>query len=113
MMDEQQMATIYDRLRETEAQTREQNIRINSLCEKIDSFSNIVDRFFAVEEKRSERMWKVIAVLAGAVVSLAIGPKAATKIFEAWRNGQAVSHYEAIPWSDRDATTRFTSFVVA
>lgn len=102
MSEEKKIADIYDRLRETEAQTREQNIRIEALCKRIDGFSDVVDRFFAVEDKRSERMWKVIAALIGAVVCMAVGPKVTKEIMQTW-SGQAQATSYAIPWDSRNA----------
>jgi len=53
-LHEKRFCEIYDRLRETEAQTREQNTRLGALCDRIEAFSSVTDRFFELEDKRHQ-----------------------------------------------------------
>ena len=79
---------VFNRLRETEAQTREQNVRIDNLCNRLDNiteaFTTNVDAHERRSEARERTMWKVIGFLIGAVVLVVLGPKAASRLADEW-----------------------------
>lgn len=65
------------------------------------------DALIKSQEDREVRFWKAIAVLIGAVIVLAIGPKAAKSIYEACKSPvTAVSYYlPAVSNDPRDPLT--------
>ena len=65
------------------------------------------DALIKSQEDREARFWKAIAVLIGAVIVLAIGPKAAKSIYEACQNPvTAVGYYlPAVSNDQRDPLT--------
>lgn len=98
---------IFDRLRETEAQTREQNTRITALCERLDNFTTVTDKFFElfdkrtqIEQDRFDKLWKLVVYLLGTVIALALGPKAAEKVYQAFTEPHAAMTAYALPMQD-------------
>ena len=113
---EDKFEEVYKRLRETEAQTREQNVQIQSLCERLDANAKlakdqmlVTDKFLehfqrmeTRNEKREQAFWKYIGILIGAVVALALGPKVASEIITQYHGGSK-SVVTAIDfWHDQD-----------
>lgn len=135
--DAEKFQEIFDRLRETEAQTREQNTRLSGLCDRLDAFTQVTDRFFELQDKRHEsdekrfeslcehekrlsdaaaaredKMWKVIIMLAGALVAAAVGPKAVSEVFRAYRgedDKRLTFNMPAIPMQQHDWSAFFTT----
>lgn len=133
--DAEALKEIFDRLRETEAQTREQNTRISALCDRLDNFTVVTDKFFELEDKRhqsdeqrfktlcehekrlsdaaaarEEKMWKVIVLFAGALIAATVGPKAVTEVYKAYKGGggPTVSYYSpALPMQQQDFGSHF------
>lgn len=117
----EEMEKVYDRLRETEATNREQNTRIAALTDAISRHNEVVekclqenrntinvfidhlDRRSARDEKREDSFWRTITILIGSIIALALGPKAAEKIYQACTSpGTAmVSTTDAIPGDER------------
>ena len=84
---EQMFNEVFSRLRETEAQTREQNVQLESLSAEIKSLTVVTDKFINHlakqedhSEKREQNFFKAMAVLIGAILVLALGPKVAKEI---------------------------------
>lgn len=112
---------LWNIVREDERQNGIQNANIKNLCDKLDTQVRLTDRYFEAmdkrdkesarryddlvdrQEKREEKFWKAIAVLIGAVLILALGPKAAEKLVEAYKNpaGTAMSYCTPMPNNDR------------
>ena len=108
---------LWNIVREAERQNGIQNANIKNLCDKLDTQVGLTDRYFeamdkrdkesarryddlvARQEKREEKFWKAIAVLIGAVLILALGPKAAEKLVEAYKNpaGATLSYCTPMP----------------
>lgn len=87
---------IYDRLRETEAQTRAQNERIEALTARVDSMLSRWDT-------QTDRMWRAIYILVGALLALALGPRVAEKIVAA-SGGVACMRVDIAPWHPEGIT---------
>lgn len=83
---------VYDRLRETERETAIQNQRLADLAERVDSMLMRWD-------SHVDRMWRIIAVLVGALLALALGPKVAEKVMAA---GTAFVRVDLAPWHPED-----------
>ena len=126
----EEMEKVYDRLRETEATNREQNTRLAALTEAVSHHNEVVekclqenrntikvfidhlDRRAARDEKREDCFWKVITVLVGSLVALAIGPKAVEKIWQSCSGTQPpnltlVTPCDALPGNDRHSNPLF------
>ena len=89
------LGDIYDRLRETEAETREQNIQIKELTKQTAVYIDILKQSMANTEKREANFWKVITYLILALVALALGPRLAKELVS-MKLGSA-SYSPAIP----------------
>lgn len=87
-MSDEHTEELFTRLRETEAQTREQNVRIGALADRIEQLSGTNCQYITIlreqmdkAEKREQLMMRTIWVLVGAVIALALGIKYAEKFF--------------------------------
>lgn len=87
-MSDDHTEELFTRLRETEAQTREQNVRIGALADRIEQLSGTNSQYIAIlreqmdkSDKREQLMMRTIWVLVGAVIALALGIKYAEKVF--------------------------------
>ena len=74
--------SVYDRLRETEAETREQCVQIKSLADQTAVYIDLLKRSMANTEKREANFWRVITYLILALVALALGPKLAKELMQ-------------------------------
>lgn len=83
---------VYDRLRETERETAIQNQRLADLSERVDSMLRRWD-------SQMDRMWRIIAILVGALIALALGPKVAEKVMAA---GTSIVMVDLVPWHPDD-----------
>lgn len=99
-INEDTMREVFDRLRETEAQTREQNVRIDALTQSNREYVGIVSKFIERGEKRETLFFKIIIVLVGAVIALALGPKVAKELLADKMTGSVVTYQPAIPLHD-------------
>lgn len=98
-------AQVFDRLREVEAQSREQNVRLESITSGLEVFTSVTDKFVAHlgkqeerSEKREQNFFKAIAILIGAIVALALGPKVAKELYSAWKPTTATAIYPCDIW---------------
>lgn len=105
-MTTEDLEKVYDRLRETEAQTREQGVRIDALVSRLDSstatnqsYISIIQQMMAKSEKREEWFWKILMFLLATVMALALGPKMADKIMS-----MGVSTMDIVPWHNDKLT---------
>lgn len=97
------------RLRETEAQTREQGVRIDALAETVRSnteattaYVQIVGKMVDESRRREEMFWRAIYILIGTVVALAVGPKMADKLVTTFA-GAPVASFDIIAWHEGEA----------
>lgn len=102
-INEDMMREVFDRLRETEAQTREQNVKIAALTESNKEYVGIVSKFIERGEKRETLFFRIIIVLVGAVIALALGPKVAKELL-AEKVGGIATYQPAIPLHDERHT---------
>ena len=98
-IDDKMMCEVFNRLRETEAQTREQNVRIDALTKSNSEYVILVGKFIERGEKREALFFRVIIVLVGAVIALALGPKVAQELLASKVGGVAM-YQPAIPPHD-------------
>lgn len=97
---EQMMSDVFDRLRETEAQTREQNVRLDALTNSTKEYVGIVSKFIERGEKRETLFFRIIIVLVGAVIALALGPKVAKELLAEKLTGGVAMYQPMIPLHD-------------
>ena len=98
------MREVFDRLRETEAQTREQNVKIAALTDSNKEYVGIVSKFIERGEKRETLFFRIIVVLVGAVIALALGPKVAKELLADKMTGGVAIYQPAIPLHDERHT---------
>lgn len=89
-MSEEHTEELFTRLRETEAQTREQNVKLSSLSDKVEKLSETNQKYIDLlkaqmdsADKREQMLMRTIYVLVGAVIALALGIKYVEKFFPA------------------------------
>lgn len=88
---------LWELVREAQKDNAIQNTNINNLCDRIATQVEVTDRFFEELDKRDEEsarrfdelvkdhkaheehFWKIVTVLLGALIALALGPKAIDK----------------------------------
>ena len=99
-INEDMMREVFNRLRETEAQTREQNVKIAALTDSNKEYVGIVSKFIELGERRETLFFRIIIVLVGAVIALALGPKVAKELLAEKMTGSVVTYQPAIPLHD-------------
>ena len=86
-MSEAHTEELFARLRETEAQTREQNVKLDALANQVEKLSETNREYISLlreqmdkADKREQFLMRTIYILVGALIVLALGMKYAEKI---------------------------------
>lgn len=97
---------VFTRLRETEKQSSNLCVRLDNVIEQMKTSTGVTDKFLEAldkrritDEAREAKFWRVIAILVGALICLALGQKPAQALAEYYfgKVGSVTACQAAIP----------------